>query len=69
MDNLNVKKLYSYIIFAIDGFASEDTLDRRKYIHYMNIVKECSEDCSKLKLKDNVEILKEIAKCQKCKCF
>lgn len=72
MDNLSVKKLYSDIVFALEslnGFVSDDTLDRRKYIHYLSIVKECSEDSNKMKSKENMEILGQLANCQKCKCF
>ena len=72
MDNFDVKKLYSDIVFAmesLDGLVSEDSLDRRKYIHYLNIVKECCENKDKIKSKENTEVLREIANCKKCKCF
>ena len=72
VDNLNVKKLYSDIIFAmesLDGYVSDETLDRRKYIHYLSIVKECCEDDNKIKSKEDTEILRQLVNCQKCKCF
>lgn len=72
MDNFDVKRLYSDIVFAIeslDGLVNEETLNRRKYVHYRNIVKECSDDRDKIKSKENTEILKQLTNCPKCKCF
>lgn len=72
VDNFDIKRLYSDIVFAmesLDGFVSEDTLNRRKYIHYLNIVKECAEDRDKMKSKENAEILKQLINCKPCKCF
>ncbi len=72
MGSLNLKKLYSDIVFemeSLNGFVSEDTLSRRKYIHYLNIVRECSDDKDKIKSEENIEILRQLANCQKCKCF
>ncbi|PRR82619.1 hypothetical protein [Clostridium vincentii] len=72
MNDFNTKKLYSDIIFAMEslnGFVSKETLNRRKYIRYLNIVKECSENKDKINFKNNKEILAQLSNCQKCKCF
>ena len=72
INSLKVKKLYADKVFAmdpLDGFVSMDTLNRRKYIQYVNIVKECSENRNKLNLKQNEEMFRELANCQQCQCF
>ena len=72
MDNSAIKKFYADIVFAresFEGFVSEDSLNRRKYIHYLSIVEECSNHLAKIKSKENIEVFNELANCQKCKCF
>lgn len=72
MYNFDVKKLYAdvvYIIESLDGIVSKSTLNRRKYIHFLDAIKECYDDKSKIKSAKNTEILKQLANCQKCKCF
>ncbi|AQS11357.1 hypothetical protein CLOBY_35130 [Clostridium saccharobutylicum] len=72
MYNFDVKRLYSdviYIIESLDGLVSKSTLNRRKYIHFLDTIKECYEDKNKIKCAKNAEILKQLVNCQKCKCF
>ena len=72
MDSYNTEKLYSDIVFTIEslnGFVTQDTLNRRKYIHYLDVVKECCEHKDKIKSKENTGILTELANCQRCRCF
>lgn len=61
MYNFDVKKLYFdviYIIELLDGFVSKSMLNRRKYIYFLDIIKECYEDKNKIKCVKNLEILK-----------
>jgi len=72
MENYDVIKLYSDIVFELESlkcFVKADTLDRRKYIHFLNIVQECAQDPGKIKFQRNADILRELINCQKCKCF
>lgn len=72
MYNFDVKLLYAdlvYVIDSLDGIVSKNTLNRRKYIHYLYTVKECFDNKDKIKSKKNLEILTQLVNCQKCKCF
>lgn len=72
MHNLDVKKLYAdivYVMESLNGLISEKTLKKRKYIHYLNTVKECCDDKNKINFEENAEILRQLNNCQNCKCF